>query len=152
MEEHLDNFVVAGAIKYKRGDYSIDYKLDLLAHGRHAPFITKKDVLDGKVDVDHYIPLDRGGKEDTSNQWLMFSEDNRSAQNKDKIVWWHQKKKPPIVCLRQWLKQKDLLFLTDRNLPDPLLHDVVSASTMYENVIELQSEEEEAEEVETGTA
>ena len=111
-------WLASQAIKCKRtAASSMQDHMELFDAGVCAPNVELEDVEEGRCEVDHYIPLARGGRDDQSNFWLVLAKDNNSRQTTDWFEYWEKVyPKEGKALLLEHLYENRLFFLTDREL------------------------------------
>ena len=82
-----------------------------------APNVTLEDVIEGKCQVDHFIPIARGGRDDQSNFWLVLADDNNSRQTKNWFDYWDSEyPNEGRESLEEYIYRNRLRFLLDMDL------------------------------------
>lgn len=111
-------WLASQAIKCRRtAASSMQDHMELFDAGVNAPNVELEDVEEGRCEVDHYIPLARGGRDDQSNFWLVLAKDNNSRQTTDWFEYWEKVyPKEGKALLLEHLYENRLFFLTDREL------------------------------------
>jgi hypothetical protein len=86
-------WLTSQAIKCRRtAASSMQDHMELFDAGVCAPNVTLEDAegTGRPCEVDHFIPLARGGRDDLSNFWLVLKDDNRDRLTTDWLEYWEE--------------------------------------------------------------
>jgi DNA-binding ferritin-like protein (Dps family) len=104
-------------------------KTKMYCEGIKAPNVTDEDVVvDGSLHTDHFIRHADGGADDESNFWLVLANDNLKRGKRD---WFEYFKTEHDICLKEYLKENNLSWLTDKGTPKPNMSDIVEPEPFF---------------------
>jgi|9_EtaG_2_1085328.scaffolds.fasta_scaffold05480_7 hypothetical protein len=100
-----------------------------------APNVTDKDmVVEGNLHTDHFIRHADNGADNESNFWLVLANDNLRRGKRD---WFEYFETEHDICLKEYLEENNLIWLTDKEAPKP---DMAT----FESVVDLSDDVEDA--------